>query len=247
MIFTCEKNTRPLSVVDILRCCEAREDRVLNEFCRYEKLQYHFETILINPSGCSICVHAYVCVCAPSRKLSHIRCTYQFLHEHQNTSMLHAPPLLSSSIIIQPCLPIAVKTALDNSLRQCQPNCNILPATIMRTGLQTHRNKHMAPCSRLGCCIHDFATVVPIFLLLEAILLSQYGQPLPAGNPTCQPMQYCPLCSNIIPTVTVSFPKQRIILLWFLPAGFIRQLIHAGGDSSVAKSRCRIIFDSDLI
>lgn len=104
-----------------------------------------------------------------------------------------APALLSSSIIISACLPLAVKTALDNSLRQCQLNCNILPATIMRTGLQTHRNKHMAPRSRLGCCIHDFATVIPIFPLPKAILRSWFGQPVPAGNPTCQPTQYCPL------------------------------------------------------
>lgn len=102
------------------------------------------------------------------------------------------PPVLSSSIIIQLCLPLAVTTALDNSLRRRQLHRNILPAAVMSAGLQTHGHEHMAPRSRLGCRIHDFATVSPISSLPAAILLPYYGQPLPAGNPTCQPAQYSP-------------------------------------------------------
>lgn len=102
------------------------------------------------------------------------------------------PPVLSSSIIIQLCLPLAVKTTLDNSLTRRQLHCNILLAAVMSAGLQTHGHQHMAPRYRLGRRIHDFATVSPIFLLPAAILLPYYGRPLPAGNPTCQPAQYSP-------------------------------------------------------
>lgn len=121
--------------------------------------------ILTYLSGVSsrVCLHT-------SPKLSRIRCSRSFLQEPvKHIDGPSAPPLLSSSIIIQPCLPPAVKTAQDNSLRQCQLNSNILPATIMSTGLETQGNKHMAPCSHTASCIHDFATAIPIFLLPEAI------------------------------------------------------------------------------
>lgn len=100
------------------------------------------------------------------------------------------PPVLSSSIIIQLCLPLAVKTALDNSLRRRQLHRNILLAAVMSAVLQTHGHEHMAPCYRFGRRIHDFGTVSPIFSLPGAILLPYYDWPLPAGNPTCRPMQY---------------------------------------------------------
>lgn len=102
------------------------------------------------------------------------------------------PPVLSSSIIIQLCLPLTVKTAQDNSLRCHQLHRNILLAAVMSAGLQTRGHEHMAPRYRLGCRIHGFATVSPIFSLPAAILLPYYGRPLPAGNPTCQPAQYSP-------------------------------------------------------
>lgn len=122
----------------------------------------------------------------------------------KHISAAPAPPVLSSSIIIQLCLPPAVKTALDNSLRRRRLHPNISPDAVMSAGLQTRGHR-----SRLGRRVHDFATVSPISSLPAAILLPHYGRPLPAGNPTCQPAHYSSLSlrANITSTAAMRGEK----------------------------------------
>lgn len=161
----------------------------LNESCRCDTSAFP-DDALTYPSGTSascVCMQTTLAKCnRPGRASS--RASNK---THQRCSSC-SPPVLSSSIIIQLCLPLAVKTALDNSLRRRQLHRNILLAAVMSAGLQTRGHEHMAPRYRLGRRIHGFATASPIFSLPAAILLAYYGRPLPAGNPTCQPAQYSP-------------------------------------------------------